>query len=194
MPVSTLRKIGNLELEEQILNGGALVALVGVFLPWIGGEWLGGDSVRYTGLGFYTSFMGLCVLVLQIFILAITLIPLTGGPVIIRKRYRDTVRFFTTSLSTILLIAALSVLTKVTFEFSRMEIRFGIYIAIIGSLLATVYAYLKYQEFRRSLVQELFHHPEDQPASPHHPERQTLPTPPPAPSPPAAEDHRLFRS
>ncbi|TSC60646.1 MAG: hypothetical protein Greene041662_197 [Candidatus Peregrinibacteria bacterium Greene0416_62] len=152
------RKLTTLDLEEQILNGSAIVSLIGVLLPWMGGEWLGGDNVTYTGLGFYTSFIGLAV-----------------------------------CLSSILILTALSVLTKVTFEFSRMEIRFGIYVTLIGSLVSTLYAYLRFQEQRKSSVQELFHHPEDIEQVPERNESAPVPPPPPPPRAPEPEEHRLFR-
>ncbi len=193
MAASLIRKISGLELEEQILNGGALVTVIGIFLPWMGGEWLGGESVTYSGIGFYTSFIGLSALLLQLVVLAITAGPLLGDIVIIRKRHRESVRLCLTTLSSVMIFSALSVLAKVTFEFSRMEIRFGIYVSIVGSLVATLYAFLRYQEQRRGLVQELFHHPEDHPAPEIRSEIAAAPPPPPPPPPPpAAEEHRLF--
>jgi hypothetical protein len=194
MAVSLIRKISALELEEQILNGGALVTVIGIFLPWMGGEWLGGETVTYSGLGFYTAFIGLSALLLQLFVVAITAAPLFAGVVIVRKRNREVVRLCATSLSSVMVLSALSVLAKVTFEFSRMEIRFGIYVAIVGSLVASLYAFLRYQEQRRGLVQELFHHPEDMPAPEVRNEVASVPPPPPPPPAPAAEEHRLFRS
>ncbi len=193
MASSLIRKISSLELEEQILNGGTLVTVIGIFLPWMGGEWLGGESVTYSGLGFYTSFIGFSTLLLELFVLTITAAPLLGGVVIIRKRYRETVRLCLTALSSVMILSALSVLAKVTFEFSRMEIRFGIYVAIVGSLVATLYAFMRYQEQRRGLVQELFHHPEDVPTPEIRKEIVAPPPPPPPPPAPAPEEHRLFR-
>jgi hypothetical protein len=193
MAAHLLRKISSLELEEQILNGGSLVTIVGIFLPWMGGEWLGGENVTYSGLGFYTSFIGLFALLLQFFIVAITAAPLLGGFVIVRKRHREVVRLCATALCSAMVLAALSVLAKVTFEFSRMEIRFGIYVTIVGSLVATLYAFLRYQEQKRGLVQELFHHPEDAPAPPERNEAVSVPPPPPPPPAPSPEEHRLFR-
>ncbi len=193
MVTRVLRVISTLDLEEQILNSGAMIAMVGVFLPWLSGEWLGGDEVIYSGLGFYTSFLGLVIFLLHAFILLITAVPLTGGPVLIRKRYRELVRLCAALQATILVLAALSVLTKVTFEFSRMEVRFGIYVCLIGSLVAVLYAFLRLQEQRRSQVQELFHHPEDFSVPPAR-EGAAVPPPPPPPPPPAPEpeEHRIF--
>jgi len=88
-------------------------------------------------------------------------------------------------------LAALSVLAKVTFEFSRMEIRFGIFVAFIGSVIVLFYGLLRVQEQRRSQVRELFHHPEDSSATSSRPDQLSHPRPPPPPSAPQPEDHRL---
>ena len=188
-----LRSLALLELEERILNGAALVTLLGVFLPWISGEWLGGDTVTYSGLRFYTTFLGIAILLLQAFILSITIIPLTGRAGFLRKRQKDMVRFFASFQTTVLVAASLTVLMKVTFEFSRMEVRFGIYVTLIGSVIVTIYSFLKYQEQRRLEVQELFHHPEDRTVPLNDRSESALPLPPMPPPPPAPplEHHHL---
>jgi len=193
MNARIVRNLLKLELEEQILNAGVLVGLVGVFFPWLSGEWLGGDSITYSGFGFYTSFLGIAIFLILLFILLITVVPLAGGPVIIKKRYREFVRFAAALQATILILAALSVLTKVTFEFSRMEVRFGIYVCLIGNLVTLLYASLRLQEQRRSQVQELFHHPEA-PGQVTTAKESSVPPPPPPPPPPAPEpeEHRLY--
>lgn len=186
-----LRALSALDLEERILNGAALLAAVGVFLPWISGEWLGGDPVSYSGFSFYTSFLGLAVFLLHFFVILVTMVPLFGGPTLVRRRHLDAVRFAATAQATILILGALSVLTKVTFEFSRIEIRLGIYVALVGSLIATLYAFIKWQQQRRQAVQDVFRHPDDAaPAAENASLRPSVPPPPPPP-PPAPEDHHL---
>jgi len=188
-----VRKFLSLELEEKILNAGALLCLIGVFLPWIGGEKLGGLYASNSGFGSYTSFIGIAIFGISLFTLLVTFIPLTGGPILIRRRYREVVRLCLAAQSTILILAALSVLIKVTLEFSRMEIRFGIYASLIGSLIALLYAFLRFQEQRRSDVQELFHHPEEQGKPVDKEEFVEAPPPPPPPPPSPVEDHRMYR-
>lgn len=187
------RKVMGLELEEKILNAGSLVAIVGVFLPWIGGEELGGAMVSHSGFGFYTTIIGISVFALHVFVLLITLIPLTGGPVFIRKRYREIVRLCATGEAVILILASLSVLIKVTFDLARMEIRFGIYVALIGSLVALFEAFLRFQEQRKGFVQELFHHPEEDVKPVDKTEFFEAPPPPPPPPPSPVEEHRMYR-
>jgi len=195
MAAKFIRTIVQLDLEEKILNAGALLALAGVFMPWLGGEWLGGEQVTFSGFGFYTSFMGIAVFCMYLGVLLVTVVPAAGGPVLLKKRHRHVARLSATALGTILTLASLSVLTKMTFEFSRMEIRFGIYMSLIGGLVATMYSFLRVQEQRRQQVHELFHHPDDYyPIQDNAGETEPLPslppTPPPPP-PPEPEEHRV---
>ena len=174
-----LRKIFALEIEEKILNTAAVFAFVCVFFPWVGGEWLGGKTVTFNGLGFFTSFIGLTVLLLQTYILLITIIPITGGPLIIKTRYKNMARLMAAALSTLLTVAIWSVLTKFTFEFSRLEIYFGLYGTLVGSLVTTLYSFLRMQEERKTEAKNLFTHESTMPSE------QNF-----APPPEQPEDHR----
>lgn len=153
----------HLSLEEKILNLGSAVALVCIFFPWVGGEWLGGKHITYSGLGFFTSFIGLTVLLLHLYLILITVIPLTGGPAIVKRHNKDVVRLFVSLLASVLTVAAWSVLTKFTFEF-RLQIAFGLYGTLIGSLVSALYSFLLFQEKRRGEAQEFHHHRDDRPA------------------------------
>jgi hypothetical protein len=188
-----MHRLSSLELEEKILNLASIITIIGVFLPWMGGEWLGGESTAYSGFAFYTSFLGITVLILHIVNILITAIPLTGGPILVRKRNKGLIRFLLTGQATVLILASLSVLTKVTFEFSRMEVRFGILVSLIASMVATLYAFLRYQEQRRSEVHELFHHPDDTTVTTEKEDEKDKPPHPSPPPPPEAEEHRLHR-
>jgi len=153
-----LGRILALEIEEKILNGAAIFAFVSVFFPWVGGEWLGGKTVTFNGLGFFTSFIGLTVLLLQTFILLVTIIPISGGPAVVKKKYTNIVRLLAAALSTLLTVAIWSVLTKFTFEFSRLQIYFGLYGTLVGSLIVSLYSFLRMQEERRTEAKDLFTH------------------------------------
>ncbi len=183
---------GGLELEEKILNGASIFAALSVFLPWFSGEWLGEEYVVFSGFEFFTSMIGIVVFLLHVALLATTLIPLFGGPVIVRRRYRDVTRLCLATLATTLCLAALSVLTKMTYDYTRMEIRFGIYFTFIGSLIAAFYSFWRLQEARRAGSAELFHHPDDQiPPQEHAETPVTVPPPPPPPPPLQPEEHHI---
>lgn len=187
-----LKRLATLDLEEKILNAMSLLVLIGVFFPWLSGEWLGGNTINYSGFGFLTSFIGIIIFLIHLFVLLVTVVPLLGGPVLLRRRYKEVVRMYLTSVASILIVACLSVLIKVTFEFSRMEVRYGILLSLIASLVATLYAFLRFQEQRKSEVQELFHHPEDRSSPVERNEVSNPLPPPPPPPPPPVEEHRLY--
>lgn len=178
MPADFLKKVHRLQLEEKILNAGSLIAAVCVFFPWVSGEWLGGKHVTYSGLGFFTSFIGLGVLLLHAYLLLITIVPLSGGPAIIHKNNKDGMRLLTAILTSVLTIAAWSVLTKFTFEF-RLQVSFGLYGTLIGSLISSLYAFLLFQDGRKRHIEEFFHKEEAKPE---------MHVPPPQHEP---EDHRF---
>src|SRR3989344_1138242 len=191
---SFLRALKYLEIEEKVLNIGSLLAILGIFMPWFGGEWSGQPKV-WTGLGFYTSFVGLLILLAHIFTLALTVLPLLGYSVI-RISLRDIIRFTIGIETVFLVVMVLSILTNVSFDFSQVEVRFGIYLTLVGSIIVSLYAFLRMQQERKRSAQELFHHPEDAEASLLHVQKERSPErevpPPPPPPPPPAEDPPLF--
>lgn len=177
------RRILALELEEKILNGAALAAFVCIFMPWVGGEWLGGKTVTFNGLGFFTSFIGLFILLLLTFIILITLIPITGGPMLVKAKHKDSARLLAAVIATLLTVAIWSVLTKFTFEFSRLQIHFGLYGTLIGSLITSLYSFIKIQEGKKIEVNKLFSHEDEV--------QQTIQYQ--APEQGNPEDHRKYR-
>ncbi len=195
MQPRALRLFLALELEEKILNIGVLVALIGMICPWLGGEWLGGEEVTYSGFGFFTSFLGIAVFFLLLFVLSITVLPLFNGPSLIKRRHKEMVRLVALSQATVLILSALSVLTSITLEFSRMEVRFGIYLTLVGSLVAVLYAFLRFQEERKHKSHTHYSHPEQAVEPPEEPEPAPTIIHAPMPPPPAAlepEEHRLY--
>ncbi len=189
------RILKGMELEEKVLHTGVLLCLLGLFVPWAGGVWAG-ETQQWNGFGFYTGFIGHLIVLAELFIVAMTLSPLLDGPVIVRKAARNFVRFLLCVIISILLIGCFTILLRLTSQISGLEVRFGIYLSILGSLLATLYAFLKYDEQCKNEVLQLFYHPDE-------PQRakkvdldlhdEDRPPPPPPPSPMPAEDHSLFK-
>lgn len=196
-----LRGIKYLEIEEKILNLGSIVAIVGVFMPWFGGVWFGETQV-WTGFGFYTSFVGLMIFLAHLFTLSLTLLPLLGYQ-FVRPSLKHILRCIIGLESVLLVIVVLSVLTNISFDFSQVGIRFGVYLTLVGSIVVALYAFLRMQQQRKRTVEELFRHLEEPQAEP---QRMPPPAPrvpradrespsavPPPPSAPPVEDLSLFR-
>lgn len=182
-----------LDLEERILNGATCASLLFLFFPWLSGQFLGGDPVSYSGLEFYISYIGATILIIQIGMLLITFLPILGGPVLVKRPWRAGIRLWLAAQAAVLTIASLSVLTRVTYEFRGLEIRFGVYVSLVCALIATLYAFLLWQEEHQKEVHDLFHHPEDAAhVAPETPENRTQPPPPPPPPPPLQpEEHNI---
>jgi hypothetical protein len=180
-----LRLIRALELEEKVLHTGVLLCIIGLFFPWLGGQWFG-VSEQWNGFGFHTGYIGHAVLILQLYIFSITASPLLSGPVLVRRSQRHSVRLLVGLISTALLIASFTILFRLTSEVSGAQVRFGVYVSIIGSVLATLYAFLQYQEEAKQNSQSIFRHPDALPVVQQRSEEKRLekPAAPPPPSPP----------
>ncbi len=191
MASRALKTLLSLDLEEKILNAGSLIAIIAMFLPWISGDWPGGESVSYSGFGFYTSFMGITVFLLHLAIVTVSVVPLFTGKPLLRRKYREILRLICAVQATVLVLAALTVLMSVTLEFTRMEVRYGIYVCLVGCLVSLFEAIVRSLELRKPAGQETFHHPED--IVPPAEQESMIPPPPPPPPPPAPEpeEHRL---
>jgi hypothetical protein len=189
-----IRIVRIMEIEEKVLHVGVLLCILGLFVPWIGVPQYT-DVNTWNGFGFRTGYIGHVVLLVQLYILVIMVFPLFGGPIVVRKTIRNTVRLLLSGACLILLLSAFTILLRFTSEQSGAEIRFGIYVTIVGSALTTLYAFLQYQEQRKNEARQLFHHPdEQQPVKKQAPELfdDDRPPPPPPPAPLPPEDHQLF--
>lgn len=198
MPQAFLKKLLALDLEEKILNVGLIAVIAGVMSPWISGRPSIIENVQrtFSGLGYYTSFIGIVALCLAAYTLAITLVPLFGQKPLVRKENRETIRLGTTLVIAVLILAALSVLINITLQSPAMNVRFGIYVSLIGSMVSLLYAFLINQQCRRDAAKAFFHHPEDREIyaeSQHGPTLFTAKPPPVPPPPPPPEEHSSRR-
>lgn len=187
-----IRSLKSMELEEQIYHIAVLMCGFSVLLPWFGSHDVTYQS--WMGIDFYTGYIGRLVLIIQCFLLTMTILPMLGGPTLIQRSYRPLLRLVLSGMSSLLIIAAFTVLVRVTSEIANTEVRFGVYVSIVSGIIAFLYAYLRYQQYAKLRQQEVFRHPEEKKIIV--PQVDTdlsvsLPLPPPPPPPPL-EDHRPF--
>ncbi len=186
------RLLVTLDLEERILTCACLSAFVSVFFPWLSGQWLSDEFASYSGVEFFTAWLGVLIALMYAGVLVLTIVPAAGGPVMMKRKHREIARVLLSGQATILTLAALSVLINVTYDYTRMDIRFGVYFAFAGGLVSTFYACWKFQEFRKGESHEAFRHPEDMQVVEERRETMTPPPPPPLPPEPSQpEDHRI---
>ena len=185
-----------MELEDKILAGAALVGALSVFMPWFSGEWLGGPPEHYSGFGFFHAFLGWGVFLLNLIVLALSLPPSIKVRMPLTLRQRICVRLIITIMITTLALASLSILARISFESTRMDIRFGVYVTIVCGIITAFYAWLRMQEMMRKEHREHFMHPEDPGTIRDHrnePHSLHPPSPPPPPPPLPPEEHRRYR-
>jgi hypothetical protein len=187
------RLLANLDLEDRILAAASLFAFVSVFLPWMSGQWLSEEAVSYSGIHFFTSYIGMTVALCMLAVFVMTIVPAAGGQLPLKRRQRETLRSSLAILAAVLTLAALSVLINVTYDYTRMDIRFGIYATFAGSIVSAFYAFWKLQEFRKSEPHEVFHHPEEMVQQEDRRDPFDVPPPPPPPPPLAPEDYKAIR-
>ncbi len=193
-----LRILRAMELEEKVLHIGVLLCLFGLLLPWVGVQ-LYGNIQQWGGFGYHTGYIGQAVFLIQIWLIAMTVSPLLNGPILVRKSRRNTVRLLLSGLCTCLILAAFTILLRLTFEVSGAEVRFGIYVAMVGSAVTTLYSLLRFQEEAQNQAQALFHHPDESaksvPKAKSEPAvEDALPPPPPPPPQSPPEDHHLYNA
>ncbi|MBP9774120.1 MAG: hypothetical protein KBD00_05880 [Candidatus Peribacteraceae bacterium] len=192
-----IRGLKAMELEDQIFHVAVLLCGIGVFLPWFGGQWYGTNE-SWNGLNFYTGYTGGIILLIQVFLLVLLVSPMLGGPVIVKRSSKTLVRLVLSGATFLSLLNAFGVLIRVTFEISGPDIRFGIYVSIISSLVALFYAALRYQMQQRLKSEGHFRHPDEPSATAHshHHENERVPLAPPPPPPPplSVEDHHPYSS
>lgn len=183
-----------LDLEDRILATSSFTAFLFVFFPWISGQQGGSEKiVSYSGFEYFTGYIGMTVAICTCFVFLSTTLPAMGSTFPIKNRKREYVRVALGAIAVLLTLAALSVLINATYEYSRLNIRFGIYGTFAGSIVCAFYACWKLQEFIKNEPQEVFHHPEV--VLPQEQRRETIISPPPPPPPPPLqpEEYRNIR-
>jgi hypothetical protein len=151
--------VRRLPAEEKILNAGVMLTIASLFFPWLSGRWLADQTRTDSALSFdsYVSFIGMAILGLQVFVLLVTAVPLFNGTALVQPVHKNRVRLYANAVTAILTLASLSVLLKVTFDFPSMQIRFGVYGALIGGLLSSLYSFLLVQAAEKQIVHDLFY-------------------------------------
>lgn len=193
MPLYLKRLLTGLDLEDRILSVSSLFAFISVFLPWMSGQWLSEEGVSYSGVEFFTSYIGIVIALCTLTVCILTIVPAAGWQLPLKRRQRETLRVSLAALSAVLTLAALSVLINVTYDYTRMDIRFGIYGTFAGSIVSAFYAFWKLQEFRKNEPHEVFHHPEAEVVQEERRDVFASPPPPPPPPPLQPEDYNAMR-
>jgi hypothetical protein len=150
-----------LSAEEKVTGLGALLVLIGIFMPWYSVVMnFDKKSITESGLSGDIGVLGFVVLLMII----LTLLVLVGEHLHIklpRLGYtKEQMLFFLMGQSAFLVLLAIAVYTKRSLEFTDAGLRFGIYFALVGAFLGTFAIFSQIQKLKKEEVREFFEHEE----------------------------------
>ncbi len=153
--------------EEKVVGLGILLTFVGLFLPWYSVVFaFDKTSVSQSGFAGDLGVIGFIIFLMVI----IAVLVLTGEYLHFRLPQfgynKEQILFFLMGESAFLTLIAIAVYTKRSLEFTNAEIRFGIYMSLIGACLATFAAYAQMQKLKKKDVEAFFEHEEELPKPP----------------------------
>ncbi|MFH0820352.1 MAG: hypothetical protein V1908_01115 [Candidatus Peregrinibacteria bacterium] len=152
-----------LSAEERVTLIGGLLVLVGAFLPWYQIS-LKVDSRNVVENGFSGDLGVIGFVIFLITLLAV--LQLTGEHLGFRLPTfgyaKERVILFLMGQSAFMLLLSVAIYTKRSLDFTEAELRFGLYLALIGGILGTLSAYAFTQKLKRKEAESFFKHPEEE--------------------------------
>lgn len=150
-----------LSAEEKVAGAGALLVLIGIFMPWYSVVMsFDKKNISENGLSGDIGVIGFVILLMVILALLVLIgehlhikIPKLGYT-------REQMLFFLMGQSAFLVLLCIAVYTKRSLEFTDAELRFGIYLALVGAFLATFAIFSQIQKLKNKEIQEFFEHEE----------------------------------
>jgi len=146
--------------EEKMVGVGGLLVIFGCFMPWYSVV-LNFDkkNLTQTGFGGDLGVIGFIVFLMVI----IALLVLVGEHLHIRLPQfgysKEQCLFFLMGQSAFLVLLAIAVYTKRSLDFTDAELRFGMYMSLIGAFLGAFAAFAQLQKFKTKEVERFFDHP-----------------------------------
>lgn len=167
-----------LSAEEKVIGLGGLLVLIGSFLPWYAIEF-NYDKKQVIENGF-SGDMGVVGFVVFIVTL-LALFLMIGEYLQLRLPYlgykKEQLLLFLMGENAFLLLLTIAIYTKRSFDFTNADLRFGLYMALIGATFATFAAFALVQKLKKRAVQEFFDHEEEEMTEPPKSKKGSRPEP-----------------
>jgi|GEM_PF-2296700 len=147
-----------LSAEEKVIGLGGLAVILSVFMPWYTTALLNNTVETETGFSGDLGVIGFVVFLLTLVSLGFLL----GDHLHIRlPRFgfgKENIILFFSSENAFLLLIEVAIFTKRSLEFTNAEIRFGLYMALIGTILATFAAFAQLNRLQKKEAKAFFDH------------------------------------
>ncbi len=146
-----------LSAEEKVAAFGMLLVILGAFMPWYQLNLnVNQKQVVETGFSGDLGVVGFVVFLMTV----IALLTLVAEHMRFRMPYfgytKEKIVLFFMAQSSFLLFLDMAIYTKRSFDFTDAELRFGLYAALIGAVLATFSAYALLRKLNKKEVQAFF--------------------------------------
>jgi hypothetical protein len=149
-----------LTAEEKVVGLGCLLVLIGIFMPWYSVVLnFDKNSVTESGLSGDLGVLGFVVLLM----ILLSLLTLVSEHIMNIRLPRfgytkEQILFFLMGQGAFLVLLAVAIYTKRSLEFTDADLRFGIYLTLIGAFLGVFAIFSQIQKLKKKEVSEFFEH------------------------------------
>ncbi len=147
-----------LSTEEKVIGIGGLAVILSVFMPWYSVVLSFEKGVTESGFSGDLGVVGFVVFLLTLISLGF----LMGDHLHFRlPRFgfgKEAIILFFSAESAFLLLLEVAIFTKRSLDYTNAEIRFGLYMALIGAVLATFAAFAQIQKLNKKEANAFFEH------------------------------------
>jgi hypothetical protein len=152
-----------LSAEEKVVSLGILIVLIGAFLPWYSVIYnFDRKSVTESGFSGDIGVIGFVVFILAL----LAGLALLGDALRFRLPdfgfKKEKIVLFLMGENAFLILLALTIYTKRSLEFTSAELRFGLYMALLGAIIGAFAAFAQAQKLAKKEVREFFGQDEDE--------------------------------
>ncbi len=161
-----LRRIKHMLLrlspEEKLVGAGAILVLFSTFLPWFSVTFNSVEKPNtVSGFSGYLGVIGFVVFLIT----AMALISLVAKHLHIRLPdlgfKKDQITLFLMGESAFLLLLTVAIYTKRSLDYTSAEIRFGLYLALIGAFAGAIASFSQIQKGQKKEVKAFFSQEEE---------------------------------
>jgi len=159
--------LAGMDIEEKILLTAVCITIVGLFLPWTSGLWLGSADDVGSSFKLFTTTNALLILIGNLLLLG-TLFPFISVKVLSSDAMAkiDTIRLIISSICLLLIITMSTFIYEMSNHISELNTGFGMYIALLSVTVSVMYSYIVKTGHDKDKTKPNFIHPNDNPSSP----------------------------
>ncbi|MBU0706009.1 hypothetical protein KJ657_01900 [Patescibacteria group bacterium] len=148
-----------LTAEEKVIGIGSLAMLIGTFMPWYSVVMnFDNKSLTETGFSGDLGVIGFVIFIMSLISLIVLVAENMRLPLPQFSYKREQILFFFLGEAFFLTLLTMAIYTKRSLEFTEAGLRFGIYLALLGSFLGALSAFALMQKQKKNEVQAFFSH------------------------------------